>query len=298
MKLCLGTVQFGLDYGINKKKKPSLDYSVSCLDYATQNGIKAIDTAAAYGNAEEVVGAFLRKKTIPREKLFISTKFTPNLLDDVPSDKYVDVIKKRLITSLNTLGTDYVDAYLFHSARYAFNEEMLEAIYCVQKEGLAKKVGVSVYEPKEAFACLKNPKVSYMQAPYSVFDHRFKAEGVFEAVAKSSCEIDIRSAFLQGLVVMDEKNVPPFLSKAKPIVRKFDKICKEAQISRAQLALSYVKNETAITHLVFGVHSLEQLKENIELFNNNISDEIIRCVDKEIGIADAEIVIPSLWKKD
>ena len=83
MELCLGTVQFGLDYGIIGQKKPPLEYAVNCLDYATQNGIAAIDTAAAYGNAEEVVGAFLKKKTVPRDKLFISTKLRPNSLDDI-----------------------------------------------------------------------------------------------------------------------------------------------------------------------------------------------------------------------
>ena len=54
MQLCLGTVQFGMDYGIIGQKKPSVEDSVVCLDYATQNGISAIDTATAYGTAEEV----------------------------------------------------------------------------------------------------------------------------------------------------------------------------------------------------------------------------------------------------
>ena len=91
MQLCLGTVQFGLDYGITGQKKPPQEYVVECLDYATQNGILAIDTAAAYGTAEEVVGTFLAKKTIPRNKLFISTKLLPNILDEcaeAPSGLY------------------------------------------------------------------------------------------------------------------------------------------------------------------------------------------------------------------
>ena len=62
MELCLGTVQFGMDYGIFNQKKKDINYCIECLDYATQNGIKAIDTAAAYGNAEEIVGLFLSKK--------------------------------------------------------------------------------------------------------------------------------------------------------------------------------------------------------------------------------------------
>ena len=298
LKLSLGTVQFGLDYGINKKKKPPLNDSVHLLDYAVQNGIDAIDTAAAYGNAEEVVGAFLRKNTVQRDRLFISTKLMPNILDDAAADDYSAVIKSNLEKSLKTLGTDYVDAYLFHSARYAFNEAMLDAMCNVQKCGLAKKVGVSVYEPEEAFACLKSGKVSFMQAPYSVFDHRMRSSGAFKAIAESGVEIDTRSAFLQGLTVMDEDNVPEFLSKAKPMIHKIDNICKSEGLSRAQLSLAYVRKESSISHLVFGVHSLEQLKENISLFGNDISDEVFEYINKEFSDVDADIVIPSLWKKD
>ena len=125
MKLRLGTVQFGMDYGVIGQKKPSLDYCVNCLDYATQNGIVAIDTAEAYGTAQEVVGAFLKKKTVSRDKLNISTKFKPNVLDDYEPKAYRDVIVKRLEDTLSVLNTDYVDAYLFHSARYVFNQEMI-----------------------------------------------------------------------------------------------------------------------------------------------------------------------------
>ena len=39
MQLCLGTVQFGMDYGIRNQKKPNLQDAIKYLDYATQNGI-------------------------------------------------------------------------------------------------------------------------------------------------------------------------------------------------------------------------------------------------------------------
>ena len=61
MNLCLGTTQFGMNYGIVGQKKPSVECAINCLDYATQNDILTIDTATAYGTAEEVVGAFLAK---------------------------------------------------------------------------------------------------------------------------------------------------------------------------------------------------------------------------------------------
>lgn len=297
MKLCLGTVQFGLDYGIIGQKKPSLEYSVKCLDYATQNGISAIDTATAYGTAEEVTGAFLAKKTIPRDKLFISTKFLPNILDDCSPEDFERVIRKNLQRSLHTLHLDYVDAYLLHSARYAFRPDILAALAIMQKEGLARKVGVSVYEPEEAMACFASQYVDFIQAPYSIFDHRMKKSGVLAAAEKSGCELHTRSAFIQGLILLNEDQVPPYLEKAKPVVRKIGRICKETGVSRIALAMGYVKRETAISHLVFGVDSLEQLKEDIQLFQQDLRPSLLTEMDQAFEGIEAGIVMPSLWKK-
>lgn len=297
MKLCLGTVQFGLDYGIIGQKKPSLEYSVKCLDYATQNGISAIDTATAYGTAEEVTGAFLAKKTIPRDKLFISTKFLPNILDDCSPEDFERVIRKNLQRSLHTLHLDHVDAYLLHSARYAFRPDILAALAIMQKEGLARKVGVSVYEPEEAMACFASQYVDFIQAPYSIFDHRMKKSGVLAAAEKSGCELHTRSAFIQGLILLNEDQVPPYLEKAKPVVRKIGRICKETGVSRIALAMGYVKRETAISHLVFGVDSLEQLKEDIQLFQQDLRPSLLTEMDQAFEGIEAGIVMPSLWKK-
>lgn len=297
MELCLGTVQFGMDYGILGQKKPSLEYAVKCLDYATQNGISAIDTATAYGTAEEVTGAFLAQHTVPRDKLFISTKFLPNILDDCPPEDFERVIRENLQKSLKTLHLDYVDAYMLHSARYAFRPDILAALAVMQKEGLARKVGVSVYEPEEAFACYDSPYVDFIQAPYSIFDHRMKESGVLDSPKKGDCELHTRSAFIQGLILLREDQVPPFLAGAKPIVRKIDKICQESGVGRVELAMAYVKREKAITHLVFGVDSLEQLKEDIELFGKELPAALLAQMDEEFkGIA-ADIVMPSLWKR-
>ena len=71
MELCLGTVQFGMDYGIRNQKKPTLDESIEILEYAVRNGIDTIDTAYNYGDAEKVVGAFLKQTKVKRENLQI-----------------------------------------------------------------------------------------------------------------------------------------------------------------------------------------------------------------------------------
>ncbi len=297
MELCLGTALFGMNYGIFLQKKHDLEDAVRCLDYAAQNGVNAIDTAKAYGTAEEVVGEFLKKKSTPRDRLFISTKFKPNLLDDVKPADYERVIEQELTSQLKTLNTDYVDAYLFHSSRYAFDEDKLSAIHKMVEKGYTRKVGVSIYEPEEAFACLKSPFVDFMQAPYSIFDHRMKLSGVLKAIENNSCDFHTRSAFIQGLIMMDEDQAPDFLSEAKPIIKRITKLCDDAGISRVQLALQYVKREKAISHLVFGVDSLEQLKDNIRLFEEELPVELLDQVGTEFDNLKADIVMPSLWKR-
>ena len=299
MELCLGTVQFGMDYGIRGQKQPSVEQAVQMLDYATQKGINNIDTANAYGTAEDVVGEFLKKKTIPREDLFIISKFRPNLLDEADEDQYYDIMKANLENTLSRLHIDYLDSYLLHSARYVWNDAIIDTLNRMKKEGYVKHVGVSVYETDEAKKCIERPTVDFMQLPYSIFDQRMKADGVFELAHKAEypTQIHSRSAFIQGLILMKEDEVPDFLGKAKPIVRKIDEFCQQYEVSRIELAMSYVKREDSISHLVFGVDNLEQLKENIALFENSLPNDIIDEISKEFVDIDTDIVMPSLWKR-
>lgn len=299
MKLCLGTVQFGMDYGIRGQKKPALADSIAMLDYAVQNGIDAVDTAAAYGTAEEIVGEFLAKQTVPRDSLFISSKLRPNDLDDVPDGELKTVISRHLDGSLCRLQTDYLDSYLLHSSRYAFNEAILEALYEVKREGKVRHCGVSVYYPGEARQCLNSGMVDFIQLPFSIFDQRMLNEGVFELATQlnNTTQIHSRSAFIQGLILMREDEVPPFLSDAKPMLAKIDTLCREFHISRIALALLFVKHTDAISHLVFGVDNMEQLKENIRIFESDCPREIISGIAKEFSNIDANIMMPSLWVK-
>lgn len=297
MELCLGTVQFGMDYGIFDQKKKRPEYCIRCLDHATQNGIRAIDTAAAYGMAEEVVGRFLALKTVPRDELFISTKLLPNLLDDRPPEKYVEVIRMNLQRSLETLHTDHVDAYLLHSARYAFRPDILEALSIVQKEGLALKVGVSVYDPEEALACYKSPYVDHIQVPYSVFDHRMKESGIFDGTQMGTCSVDVRTAFIKGLIRLGVSEVPDYLAKARPILEGLDLLCQKTGYSRVELAMGYIKREKNVRHLVFGIRTLEQLKEDIQAFQADIPSGVFEEIDQMFSGISADIVVPSLWKR-
>ena len=206
-------------------------------------------------------------------------------------------MRANLENTLSRLHTDYLDSYLLHSARYVFDDEIIETLNRMKKDGLVKRVGVSIYEPEEAKKCIDRPNVEFMQLPYSIFDQRMEKAGVFEYAKKDNILIHSRSAFIQGLILMNENEVPDFLSKAKPIVRKIDVLCHRHGISRISLAMNYVKQQSRISHLVFGVDNINQLKENIQIFQEDIPADIIEDIAKEFTDIEADIVMPSLWKK-
>ena len=219
----------------------------------------------------------------------------PNILDNVTPDKYRETIRNELIKSLTKLGTEYLDAYYFHSSRYSFNIEMLDSLYELQLEGLVRKIGVSIYEVDEAFACVESNKVSIIQAPYSVFDHRMKINNIFKIAKLKGIEVDTRSAFLQGLVLKNRDTVPIRMKYTKELLDRLNVICNKYKIDPVVLALAYVKREKEISRLVFGIHSIEQLQQNLFAFSIDVLYEILSEIDKEFQGIPREVIIPSLW---
>lgn len=70
-KLVLGTVQFGLQYGVNSAGRPSVDAVRSILTEASKGGITTLDTSSAYGNSEEILG----KCSTPEQGFKIVSKY-------------------------------------------------------------------------------------------------------------------------------------------------------------------------------------------------------------------------------
>lgn len=117
----------------------------TCVDsvrWALDAGYRHIDTAQAYGN-EESVGQALRDSGVPREQVFITTKFYPNASDPVAEAE----------KSLRKLGIDQIDLYLVHwpaggpTRAWAGMEQALE-------RGLARSIGVSNFSAAELDAVI------------------------------------------------------------------------------------------------------------------------------------------------
>ena len=301
MKLCLGTVQFGTRYGIQNADQPSLDDCMKMLDYALHNGVDYLDTAAAYGTAELVVGELFRRRVVRREEVCICSKLSLDISSGLSVSEIRHLIEHQLKTSLERLGTDYLDACLFHQAKLAFHPAAQEALATFREGGLVRRCGVSVYAPEEAQACLESEWVDMMQVPASIFDQRMLKEGVLDtAVRRSNFDIHSRSAFVQGLIMMRSENVPETLAQgaAREAVRRLDELCLSHGISKMKLAIQYVKHLHSISHLVFGVDNLTQLREYIKAFHEEWSSDILEDIAQEFRELEPKVYMPSQWKSE
>lgn len=296
-KLSLGTVQFGLDYGINNfNGKPTREKSLALLEYAWQNGVRTFDTAYAYGDAEEILGEFIKTRNLGTE-IKVITKLKPNILSERPGTT-AEVIEGNLRESLKRLGRDYVDGYLLHTPGYIHEPKVVAALKKIKKQGLAKNIGVSIYELDDAIYVAGLPEIDYIQIPYSIFDQRLDNKVFWNLTKKNKITVFARTAFLQGLLFMPQEKIPKHLGKVKFYLRKLDKIIRKYYLTRQQAALLFSYYNKNIKYVVFGVDNINQLTEDLQIVNYSPDcGECIHDLKNEFRDIEKSIIFPSLWKK-
>lgn len=295
MKLCLGTVQQGMEYGINNHHgKPSVEESLQIFHEAVMNGITIFDTARAYGDAECLLGEYF-KCYGNRDKVKVISKLRPNILND--NESLYDTMRRECENSLNRIGIEKLDGYLFHTPEYIRNKQAVESLVRLKEEGLVDNIGVSIYNIEDGDIAIATGVVDYIQLPFSVFDQRGATSGFMQKAKNAGITIFTRSAFLQGLYFMNEHELPNKVKQAEPMLRKLNTILKTYQKNREELLIGFVKMYEMIDYLVFGVDTLEQLKQDITIFNNSnhLEKDILKNIKSEFSNVPESIIIPSLW---
>lgn len=124
-------------FGFGTYRSPRGEGTREAVLQALELGYRHIDTAAAYGN-EQDVGAALRESGVPREEVFVATKLWNK-------DHGFAQALGALDQSLDRLGLDYVDLYLIHWPVQGLRTESWRALEALLTEGKARAIGVSNY---------------------------------------------------------------------------------------------------------------------------------------------------------
>lgn len=283
-KLILGTVQFGLKYGVNNEAGlPSEEVVNAILSAANRFGIKKLDTAAAYGVAEERIGNFHGNIDC---RFDIITKFS--------KDENVNW-KESLENSLSLLKVEKVDSIMFHSFEsYKYHKNELKDIVTAGKGILFNKVGVSVYTNEEMESLLNDDLIRVVQLPFNLLDNHLKRGVIIQKLKALGKEIHTRSCFLQGLFFMDENKIPQKIEKLKPFLNEIKQIASANNVHVGNLALQYVLNKAYIDQVLIGVETVEQLKTNIMWAENKIDHKILDQMDS-IDVPEIDMLNPSKW---
>lgn len=291
-KLCLGTVQIGLHYGIKNEigRKPTSEESFSILREAINNGITYFDTASLYGEAEQILGDF----GIGEYDVKVISKLKPNVLEN--GSDALGVIAKEIELTLKRLNLPSLDGFLLHAGEDFYNQDIINGMHFCKKKGLVDHIGVSVYDTKNAIDVVKSGLVDYIQVPYNVFDQRLDQTEFFEITKSNDVTVFARSSFLQGLLLMDLDEIPNNLSNAIPHLRKFNEIIGKHGYSKAEAALLFCYCHPQIDKIVFGVETKQQLQDNLHILKK--ADGFIACYSQlaeSFNYVERNIIVPSLW---
>ena len=296
VNFCLGTVQFGTNYGIQGNGQPQHEAVYEMISYAIEHGISQFDTASAYGEAEDVLGGYIKSKPEMAKKMRIVSKLKPSAFMETDKSEWKDIAVANAEESLQRLGIDRFSAYLFHNASYIFDENAVIALNSVKEEGLADRIGVSIYTPEEAMEALTYSQIGAIQIPYNLFDRRLDHCGFFQKARDKGVTVYARSSLLQGLAVMNSANLPDRVAFASDYLIQYDAICKEYSVPKLNAAIGYVAQKKGIDYVVFGVDNQKQLEEYLSIENSHIPEEMINRIDEVFSEAPEKLVNPVLWK--
>jgi len=279
MKLALGTVQFGLDYGVtNQSGKVEESEIEDILDFAKSNGINILDTASGYGNSERVLGG------VGVDDYQIITKTT--------SLKHgVDEVIKGFYQSLKYLNQKSIDGLLIHDINEVNDKEfddLFERLNELKQQGLVNKIGFSIYTPEQVNFLLENFDFDIIQLPLNVFDNRLIQGGQLKALKDRNIEVHARSIFLQG-VLLNFDNLSGNFSIWKEQFDTYQAMVNDRGLSLLEYALNFVLNIKEIDKVLVGVNREDQLKEIVQSVHSQ----------KDISaypINDINLLNPSLWK--
>lgn len=284
-RIALGTVQFGLPYGIaNQAGQVSRSEAATMLQRAALSGIDVLDTAIAYGESEARLGE------AGVQKFKLVTK-----LPDIP-DGCKDVgawVAEQVNGSLARLGVSAVYGLLLHRSELLLGKDgkaLYQALQSLKETGLVQKIGVSIYAPSELDALALKYRFDLVQAPFNLVDHRLLTTGWLQRLKHEGVEIHTRSAFLQGLLLMPRADIPLKFAHWTYLWDRWHNWLALHPVSAIQACLAYPLLFPEIDRVVVGADSVVQLEQIVRATLSDIPDDL-----PALCCEDENLINPACW---
>lgn len=289
-RLVLGTAQLGMTYGIaNSFGKPERQLVAQILNTAWDAGIRILDTAKIYGDAEIEIGNWHR--THPGQNFKVYTKLDPALKLDGPKEIHTALVESEARLQVTPTGILLHDPSLAHD----LDRRIGEVLTSLRTSGYSGSFGISVYTPNEFEEALKANTIQFIQAPFNVFDTRIVDQGLLEKAKSANKPVFIRSVFLQGLATMAPDQLSKSMSFAASNIGEWDQLCRKYEREKYPTALKFAFQNTGETHLLIGCETVQQLEDDLAaLATPKLPDEINQAI---LAMTDApeRMINPAHW---
>lgn len=286
-KIALGTVNFGMDYGIaNQIGKTSQTELEKIISQAEDYGIEVIDTAQAYGDAEVRIGSMRcaeRFKVITKFGIEIEKTYKPNTV--------IELVNK----SCERLKQSNLYSVMLHSPEVLltdFGKSIFEELQDLKTKKIITKIGVSIYNPSILDDILKIIEIDLVQAPFNIFDQRILSSGWVKKLKENKIKIYTRSVFLQGILMMPKEKLPRYFWKYWPdLFNSWFEYLKGNGNDPLSITLGFALREPWIEKVVVGVDSSLQLETIMQVEKSDIINNFpnLKCDDENL-------INPSKWK--
>jgi len=289
MKIGLGTVQFGTDYGINAESVRVGSSEVKdIIDYARCMSIDLLDTAPAYGDSEQVLGGS------NTQDFKVVTK-TRHFDQAVISDKEVSQLGIDLEQSLSLLKRKSVYGVLVHNADDLLKpgaDKIFNHLQIYKKEGFVSKIGVSVYTSDQLQKIIDRFDIDLVQLPFNILDKRLIDSGILNYIHRQGVEVHARSIFLQGLLLMTNESRPNKFNRWQVLWSTWDQWLQDNNITALEATIRHAISMPEISKVLVGVDSKIQLQEIITAAKGDLPP-----MPAELHTNDANLLNPSNWNK-
>lgn len=287
-KIALGTVQFGLDYGISSQGcRVSQNKVDDILNYAHKHGIDFLDTAPSYGDSERVLG------NANSQEFQVITK-TRHFDRDTALDERVEQLTGDFHKSLQLLKRKSVYGVLVHNANDLLQSDsggIIDQLQTMKQRGLISKIGVSIYTGDQLKKIIDTFDIDLVQLPFSIFDRRLLDSDLLHKVYEQGIEVHARSIFLQGLLLMSERDRPEKFNRWKGLWRIWHEWLNDNKLTALEATIRYAVSMPEISKVLVGVQSKGQLQDILTAV-----DGALPPLPKALSIHDPELLNPSNWK--
>ncbi len=284
-RLALGTVQFGMPYGIaNHAGQVSREEAGAILDYASAVGLDTLDTAIAYGQSEQRLGEI----GVKQWRIISKLPAMPESCHDVSS-----WVQKLVYESLERLGVNRLSGLLLHRPHQLLGHDghaLYAALNDLKQRGIVEKIGISIYDPQELEVLIPLYQFDLVQAPFNVLDRRLVTSNWLTRLKQAGTEVHVRSVFLQGLLLMDASNRPARFKKWQKFWDIWHEWVTASQLSPLQASLGFALAQAEIDRVIVGVDTVHQLQGILAAAGGPTPIPPV-----EMNCEDIDLINPSNW---